>query len=328
MPPVPATLERLDVTPPPAVIETVALSLDGDTQRMGYERCLRAANAQGDHPLPPPEPGTRIDSYIVHEKLGEGASCHVFRGWDQSRLHPVALKLINWANVHDSAAALRQLRAEAVALARVNHASIVRFLDFGLDARWPYLVTEYIPGSPLGELLRAGALPAPWALYMMSQVADALGAVWRAGLVHRDVKADNILIGAEGRATLIDFGLARSVQSRDAHSPPELAGTVGYLAPEQAKDASRVDHRADIYGLGVTLYQALTGRLPFEGRTRMQVIYQHMSAAPVAPHERVPEVPAAASDLCMWMLAKNPADRPRDQEELRRAFDAVMGAVG
>jgi serine/threonine-protein kinase len=217
---------------------------------------------------------------------------------------------------------------EAAALVRVNHSSIVRFLDFGLDARWPYLVTEYIPGSPLGDLLRAGgALPPAWSLYLMSQMVDALGAVWKAGLVHRDVKPDNILISSDGHATLIDFGLARSVQSREPQAPPELAGTAGYLAPEQAKDASRVDHRADIYGLGVTLYEALTGRLPFEGRTRMQVIFQHLNSAPVAPRERNPEIPSLASDLCLWMLAKDPADRPANYEELRKAFDAVMSAV-
>jgi len=312
----------------PDVIETVAVSLDNETQRFAHGMCLRQEAAETDRTIPPPEPGTRIDSYIVHDKLGKGASCLVFRAWDASRLHPVALKLIDWSGVYDPAAAMKQLRVEAAALARVNHRSIVHFLDFGLAARWPYLVTEYIPGSPLGELLRAGgALPASWALYMLSQMVDALGAVWRAGLVHRDVKPDNILIGAEGQATLIDFGLARSVHSRDEQSSSELAGTAGYLAPEQAKDASRVDHRADIYGLGVTLYEALTGRLPFEGRTRMQVISQHLKSAPVAPVERAPGVPAAASDLCLWMLAKEPANRPRDHEELRRAFDAVMAAT-
>ena len=326
MPLVPVTPSRSGVSSAD-LTATIAVALEGDTQRLGYEKCLRAVSAPVDHSHPPPASGTRIDSYIVQDRLGEGASCHVFRGWDQSRLETVALKLINWANVHDTAAAIKQLRVEAAALARVNHPSVVRFLDFGLDVRWPYLVTEYVPGAPLGDVIRAGALPAPWALYLASQVADALGAVWRAGLVHRDVKPDNILIGVEGRATLIDFGLAKSIHSRDAQSTPELAGTAGYLAPEQARDASRVDHRADIYGLGVTLYEALTGRLPFEGRNRMQVIFQHLNSAPVAPIERVPEIPQAASDLCLWMLAKNPADRPRDHEELRRAFDAVIGAT-
>ena len=157
---------------------------------------------------------------------------------------------------------------EAAALARVKHPLVVRFLDFGFDPRWPYLVTEFFEGRPLGELLRdGGALPPEWALYLISQMADALGAVWQAGLVHRDIKPDNILVGPNGNAKLIDFGLAKAdaLEAARERTGPELAGTAAYLAPEQAKDASLVDHRADIYSLGVTLYEALTGRLAVRG---------------------------------------------------------------
>ena len=123
----------------------------------------------------------------------------------------MALKILNWANVYDRAAAMKQLRMEAAALARVKHPRVVRFLDFGFDPRWPYLVTEFFEGRPLGELLRSGgALPPEWALYLISQMADALGAVWQAGLVHRDIKPDNILVGPNGTAKLIDFGLAKA----------------------------------------------------------------------------------------------------------------------
>jgi serine/threonine-protein kinase len=159
-------------------------------------------------------------------------------------------------------------------------------------------------------------------------MADALGSVWQAGVVHRDIKPDNILIGASGEAKLIDFGLAKAdaLSARD-RAGPEMAGTAAYLAPEQAKDASTVDHRADIYSLGVTLYEALTGRLPFEGRNRVQVIFQHLNAAPVPPAERVPGLPPLMSDLCLWMLAKNPDDRPQNYAELRQALDTVTGGA-
>jgi serine/threonine protein kinase len=210
----------------------------------------------------------------------------------------------------------------------VKHPQVVRFLDFAFDPRWPYLVTEFFEGRPLGELLRAGgALPAAWALHLVSQIADALGAVWQAGVVHRDIKPDNILVGPNGSAKLIDFGLAMSevLQAGRTDISPELAGTAAYLAPEQAKDAGTVDHRADIYSLGVTLYEALTGRLPFEGKNRVQVIFQHLSATPVPPAQRAPGIPPLASDLCLWMLAKDPADRPQNHDELRQAFDTVIG---
>jgi serine/threonine-protein kinase len=163
-------------------------------------------------------------------------------------------------------------------------------------------------------------------MYLISQMVDALGAVWRAGLVHRDIKPDNILVGQTGQGKLIDFGLAKAdaLQANRENAGPELAGTAAYLAPEQAKDASVVDLRADIYSLGVTLYESLTGRLPFEGRNRVQVIFQHLNTPPVPPAQRVPEIPNLVSDLCLWMLSKSPADRPQNYEELRQAFDTVL----
>src|SRR5262245_7560311 len=307
-----------------AVTESAANASDTRTHPFP----LRTPACEPAQTTPPPEVGTSVGTFVLQAKLGEGVSCHVFRGWDESRSCPVALKILNWANVYDRSAAMKQLRMEAMALARVKHPLVVRFIDFAFDPRWPYLVTEFFEGRPLGELLReGGALPPEWSLYLISQMADALGAVWQAGLVHRDIKPDNILVGANGHAKLIDFGLAKAdaLELTRDRTGPELAGTAAYLAPEQAKDASVVDHRADIYSLGVALYEALTGRLPFEGRNRVQVIFQHLNAAPMPPNQRVPDVPELASDLCLWMLSKNPADRPQNYEELRQAFDTVMG---
>jgi serine/threonine-protein kinase len=314
-------------TTPPDAGATVNMKA-GDTRTLGFAQREAALSNDADPAAPPPEPGTQVGPYALQEKLGEGVSCHVFRGWDEARGYPVALKILNWANVFDRAAAMKQLRMEAAALARVKHPRVVRFLDFGFDPRWPYLVTEFFDGRPLGELLRhGGALPPNWAMYLVSQMVDALGAVWRAGLVHRDIKPDNILVGANGAGKLIDFGLAKAevLQANQEKTGPELAGTAAYLAPEQAKDASVVDHRADVYSLGVTLYEALTGRLPFEARNRVQVIFQHLSTPPVPPVQKNPDIPPLMSDLCLWMLSKNPDDRPQNYEELRQAFDTVMG---
>lgn len=314
--------QSLDVT------ATVSESQLGDTRAVPFLQREVPAGSK-DQPALPPEVGIRIGTYLLQEKLGEGVSCYVFRGWDESRSCPVALKILNWSNVYDRSAALRQLRMEAATLARVKHPSVIRFLDFGFDPRWPYLVTEYFEGRPLGELLRAGgALPPQWALYLMSQMVDALGAVWQAGVVHRDIKPDNILVAADGRAKLIDFGLAKAeaIEATREKNGPEMAGTAAYLAPEQAKDAGRVDHRADIYSLGVTFYEALTGRLPFEGRNRVQVIFQHLNTPPVPPAQHVEGIPPLASDLCLWMLTKNPEDRPQNYAELRQAFNTVIAA--
>src|SRR5262245_31111663 len=212
----------------PRVKETVGHT--GDTDTLGYPK--RKAPAEDlSTPAPPPEVGSTVGTFVIQEKLGEGVSCHVFRGWDEIRACPVALKILNWANVFDREAAMKQLRMEAMALARVKHSRVVRFLDFGFDPRWPYLVTEFCEGRPMGELLRTGgALPPAGGLFLVSQMADALGAVWRAGLVHRDIKPDNILVGANGNAKLIDFGLAKAdaLEVTRDRTGPELAGTAAY----------------------------------------------------------------------------------------------------
>ena len=272
-----------------------------------------------------PEVGDTTGQYVLQERLGAGVSCFVFRGWDEQNGCPVALKIINWANVHDRAAAMKQMRTEAASLARVKHPRVVRFIDFGFYPRWPFLVTEYVEGSTMGELIRGNPLPAEWAVYLISQVVDGLGAVWRAGLVHRDIKPDNVLIGPNGVAKLIDFGLAKTFQAPGTPGTSEVAGTAAYLAPEQARDASIVDPRADIYSLGVTFYEALTGKLPFESRNRMQMIFHHLNTPAPSPAERVPGLPPIVCDMCLWMLAKNPDERPQTYDDLRAAFDTIMG---
>jgi serine/threonine protein kinase len=274
-----------------------------------------------------PEVGDQIGSVVLQEKLGQGVSCFVFRGWDEEQNISVAAKIINWNNVYDRVAARKQLRTEAAALARVNHSRVIRFLDFGMDARFPYLLTEYFDGRPMGDLIRqGGSLPTDWAVFLLSQIVDALGAVWKAGLVHRDIKPDNVMVGADGVAKLIDFGLATvpALNLADGKKP-EMAGTAAYLAPEQAKDAALVDRRADIYSLGVTFYEVLTGHLPFDGKNGVQMIYHHLNTMPAPPIHINPAIPEVVSDLCVWMLAKNPNERPQSYEDLRQAFDAIVG---
>ncbi len=272
-----------------------------------------------------PEVGDTTGQYVLQDRLGAGVSCFVFRGWDEQNGCPVALKIINWANVHDRTAAMKQMRTEAASLARVKHPRVVRFIDFGFDPRWPFLVTEFVEGRSMGELIRGSALPVEWAVYLVSQVVDGLGAVWRAGLVHRDIKPDNVLVGPNGVAKLIDFGLAKTFLAPGAAGTSELAGTAAYLAPEQARDASIVDPRADIYSLGVTFYEALTGKLPFDSRNRMQMIFHHINTPVASPAVHVPDLPQIVCDMCLWMLAKNPDERPQTYDDLRAAFDTIMG---
>lgn len=279
---------------------------------------------------PAPKPGDRIGCYILQKPLGRGVSCHVYRAWDEAKGIPVAMKIVNWDNVRNREAALKQLRAEAASLARIRHPRIVRFIDFGYDSRWPYLVLEFVEGRPLGEILReGGALPERWTLYLLGQMIEGLCAVWKAGIVHRDIKPDNVIVGATGIAKLIDFGLAKSdvLQNQETSPIAEIAGTAAYISPEQARNPASVDHRADMYSLGVTLYEMLTGRVPFTAQSRMQVILQHFTAPVVPPIEIVPQITPMVNDLCLWMLAKAVEDRPRTGDELRIAFDNAIRSI-
>jgi serine/threonine-protein kinase len=313
---------------PKADLTGTVSGLSQDTATVSQIYRQRQSEPEAPETPTVPQPGDRFGRYRLCDRLGCGVSCFVFRAWDELNDHPVAVKILNWENVVDRTAALRQMRTEAAALARVSHPRVIRFIDLGYDPRWPYLVTEYIDGRPLGELLRTGgALPPDWAAHVIAQAADGLGAVWRAGLVHRDVKPDNLLVGQSGVTKLIDFGLAKSpaLQAAAGQTGPEVAGTAAYVSPEQAKDASVVDFRADVYSLGVTFYEALTGRLPFEGKNKMQMLFHHLNTEPTPPAKVNRQVPRLASDLCVWMLAKDPARRPQAAEVIRATIDAMLG---
>lgn len=277
-----------------------------------------------------PAPGDRVDRYVLQKSVGRGVSCYVFRAWDTAKEIPVAIKLVNWSNVRDRDAALKQLRTEAAALARIRHPRIVRFIDFGFHADWPYLVLEFVEGRTLGDIIRVGgALPVDWSLAIVSQLIDGLAAVWNAGIVHRDLKPDNVIIRPSGLATVIDFGVALSevLQLVDGPIANEMAGTPAYIAPEQARSAATVDWRADLYALGATAFELLTGRPPYEGRSKMQLILQHLNEPVPSPRALQPDIPDRVADFCMWLLAKNPDDRPRTVAELRTGFDTVVREV-
>src|SRR5262249_5899617 len=155
--------------------------------------------------------------------------------------------------------------------------------------------------------------------------------VWREGVVHRDIKPENILLAVDGSAKLIDFGLAVQRDRGDLEDCVEMStprvGTVAYFAPEQARNAATVDHRADIYSLGATLYHALTGRLPFVGTTAEQMILRHLEEEPVPPRDVVPDLPMSLSTLIVRMMAKNPKARFANAHALLAALAEVQRAL-
>jgi serine/threonine protein kinase len=196
-------------------------------------------------------------------------------------------------------------------------------LDFEEDPVQPYLVLEMVEGPSLSELIsQSGRLSLNRASQVMRQIVDGLAALWALGAVHRDVKPGNILMTRAGTAKLADFGSAVLVEesSKDPEMRDEVAGTAAYMAPEQFLAPSVVDHRADVYALGATFYEAVTGRMPFEGSSRADLLMKHAKELPLPPHELLPELGPRVSDVILTMMAKDPDDRYQNADELRQAF--------
>lgn len=275
-------------------------------------------------------PGRMLGKCLLLDEIGRGGCGVVFRGFHQALQVPVAVKVLLGDGTRFSEPALVQLRHEARLLARLKHPHIVGILDFEDDVEFPYLVLEYVDGVSLDELIQqSGRLRWDRAAWIGLQIGQALQAAHRLGIIHRDIKPGNILIHREGQAKLADLGLAVVRQecgsSESGQESPGIAGTVAYMAPEQARGSGPVDERSDIYALGATLYHAVTGRVPFLGRTRAEVLRKHASEPLIPPEDLVPDLHPGFARLLGRMLAKHPQDRPASYDELigdlRRMLD-------
>jgi eukaryotic-like serine/threonine-protein kinase len=277
--------------------------------------------------------GDVLGKYELVGRLGGGSTSFVFLGRHRKLLFPVAVKVLEPAALANSPELIHQLESEAVLLAQLNHANIVRLWDLDDECPVPYLALEYIPGGTVAELIsERGAIAVPYAFAIIRQAAEGLAEAHRHGIIHRDVKPGNLLLGGDGVVKVADLGLAmvKSEQNKrqissggGRHKMP--VGTVAYMAPEQASEPSGADFRADIYSLGATLYHLLTGKLPFDGRSGMEVIMKHWRVAPTPPHELAPGISKEVSDLVLRMMAKNPHDRSDSYDELRLTLAQTIG---
>jgi len=230
--------------------------------------------------------GATLGKCVLLEKIGQGSTGTVYRALHKTLNIPVAVKVLHFDDSDNDRQLYDRFQTEARLLAQLNHPNIVRVWDFEDDAHAPYLVLEHVEGLSLEELIRqSGRLLLDRALPLMRQVTQSLAAAWKLGIVHRDVKPANILVARDGTAKLADLGLALLVENRaatDLTVGNSLAGTVAYMPPEQAS-GRQVDHRSDIYALGATFYHVVTGRFPFEGRSRLELLLKHAQEAPCRP---------------------------------------------
>ena len=266
------------------------------------------------------------DRYRLASVLGHGGMATVWRALDTRLGRTVAVKVLQASALSDPAAQERFNR-EAWTVARLRNPHIVTVLDAGLDDERPFLVMELVEGTTLAALLDAGRLDVDQAVDIAMQVCDALTTAHAAGLVHRDVKPGNILIGTDGVVKVCDFGIVRLTGA--AQSTLTVAGTtVGtsrYMAPEQVSGGP-VDARTDLYGLGCVLYAMLTGAPPFEGEAPLSIIWQQLHREPDPISGLRPDLPPPLVDLVGALLAKNPDDRPHAAADVRAALAAVAGA--
>jgi uncharacterized RDD family membrane protein YckC len=279
--------------------------------------------------------GRTVGHFRIDSILGRGGMGAVYRAWDTSLERPVALKTLLFDSPNARARFLREARAQA----KLRHPHVVPIHFVGEEGGLTYLVMDLVEGETLSAILRRERrLPEARALDIVLAVAAALEAAHAYGLIHRDIKPSNILVEPNGRVLLADFGLAKEMHAADVgpESPRAartnagaelthagaIVGTPTYLAPEQATGAP-VDHRADIYALGITLYEVLAGEPPFTGATHTAVIEQHKGQDAVSPRILAPELRPALETVVLRMIAKSPDARFATYGDLRHALEGA-----
>jgi serine/threonine protein kinase/beta-lactam-binding protein with PASTA domain len=255
--------------------------------------------------------------YELEQKIGEGGMARVYRGRDTRLNRRIAVKVLH-SHYASDAGFLQRFHHEAQAAANLRHPNIVDVYDVGLDGDIHYIVMEYVEGSDLKALIaRNGPLPVDQAVQIAEAVANGLSAAHRIGLVHRDIKPQNIIVGPAGQVKITDFGIAKSNLSTAMTETGVTFGTADYISPEQARGQPATP-RSDIYSLGVTLYEMLTGRLPFTGDNAISVAMQHVSEEPPPPRMYNPRIPPQLEMLVLRALSKDPQDRPATAQEFAR----------
>ena len=256
--------------------------------------------------------------YQITERIASGGMGEVYRARDIVLAREVALKVLH-RPLADDAAFIDRFRREARAAALLNHPNIVAIYDWGSAEGTYYMVMEYVPGRNLRDLLAAqGHLEAGQVADVMLQALKALGHAHDQGIVHRDVKPENILVTTEGVAKVADFGLARALaESRITQAPGTVTGTVQYLAPEQIH-GEPADPRTDIYALGIVGYELLTGRVPYTGETSVAVAYKHVEERVPPPSKAEASVPGEMDRLILWATEKKRDDRPPSADALAK----------
>lgn len=275
--------------------------------------------------------GTKVGSYEIREEIGGGGMSTVYRAYQPSMDRDVALKFIKKTIAGDKNA-VQRFQREARLVARLEHPHILPVYDFDGGHDPPYIVMRYLHGGTLKEIIKHGPLPWDEVSYLWRQVGSALDYAHRQGVVHRDVKPSNIMVDWDGNAFVTDFGIARmTVEGSTGTSitaTGAVVGTPDYMSPEQAMGESDIDHRADIYALGVILFEMLTGELPYISNSLVGMLFMHIQDPIPSVVERNPDLPLAVDEVIRCVLAKDRAERyPTAVAFVEAVITALGGAT-
>jgi beta-lactam-binding protein with PASTA domain/predicted Ser/Thr protein kinase len=262
--------------------------------------------------------------YHVRSRIAHGGMATVYLATDTRLDREVALKVMH-ADLARDADFVARFIGEAKSVAKLSHPNIVGVYDQGADGQYLYLAMEYVPGRTLRELLRErGWLPWQEALAVMDPVLAGLSAAHQAGIVHRDVKPENVLLTADGRVKVVDFGLARATAAVGNTRAGQIIGSVNYIAPEQVTGAP-TDARTDVYSAGIMLFEMLTGRQPFTGETPLALAYAHVNSDVPVVSTVVGGIPPSVDQLMRAVTSRDPNQRPPDAGVFLRVTRTMRG---
>ncbi|MEO8606864.1 MAG: protein kinase [Chloroflexota bacterium] len=275
--------------------------------------------------------GKKIDDFMIEERLGQGAMAVVYKAFQSSINRHVALKVIRLDEGQGQAEEFRRRFAlEAEVIARLEHIHILPIYAYGINDEMAYLAMRWLRGGSLSELLRHDGVSMDRAADLFKQVASGLSYAHAHGIIHRDLKPSNIMLDDAGNAYLTDFGLAKLTESSgEITKSGTIVGTPAYMSPEQLR-GDPLDHRSDIYSLGVILYNMVAGRLPFDTSSSdlVSIIYQHLEKPPTPPSEFNPDCPPQVEDVIMTALQKDREQRFNSADDMARALNLALGRPG